>query len=553
MKKKSDISGIPSIRQMAEEFVKNRTSVNDMEISDYEVRKLIHELEVHQIELELQNEELVLARYSAQESADKYAELYDFSPSGYFTLSREGIILNSNFMGAKLLGKDLFYIKDKNLIVFVSDNTKQFFTLFLRKVFNSKFKESCELCILSEDRLPVYVYLTGIVSGNDEQCLVNMIDITERRKAEEEILIFKSIFERSEEAIALCSVEGWMVYINSAFERLFNRSFEEVLTMNYHDFFPMESANYFNNVIFPLLESGKSWEGELDAINSSRVRFPLWERVGVIPDDNGKILYYFGIMHDNSHHKKEEEKLRNLNEQLEKRVVKRTEQLEQYNKELESFSYSVSHDLRAPVRHINGFADILKNDYYEQLPDEARHYLDTIISSAKRMGDLIDDLLSFSRTGREELIKSSFPMNKVVKEALIQINPFIEYRKVDMNVSELPEAYADYNLLRQVWINLLDNAAKYTRTKERAVIEIGFKEEDLEVVYYIKDNGVGFDMKYSHKLFGVFQRLHSPAQFDGTGIGLANVRRIITRHGGRTWAEAEVDKGATFYFSMPKQ
>lgn len=241
-----------------------------------------------------------------------------------------------------------------------------------------------------------------------------------------------------------------------------------------------------------------------------------------------------------------------LIEGLEKRINERTSQLEAVNKELEAFSYSVSHDLRAPLRHINGFAEILTRQHSGNMHEDAQKHLNTIVSAAKKMGTLIDDLLSFSRTGRAELKKSKFKMSQVVEDALAQIKPDAKNRKIKWNISPLPEVYGDYNLMSLVWINLIDNAVKYTRTKKIAHIQIGSKEDKNNVIFYIQDNGVGFDMKYADKLFGVFQRLHSTSQFDGTGIGLANVQRIIFRHGGKIWAEAEPDKGAAFYFLLPK-
>lgn len=241
-----------------------------------------------------------------------------------------------------------------------------------------------------------------------------------------------------------------------------------------------------------------------------------------------------------------------LNSELEQRIHDRTAQLEIVNTELEAFSHSVSHDLRAPLRHINGFAEILKEEFSDQLPEKARSYLNTIEDAAKKMNRLIDDLLNLSRTNRTELKKSTIKMKQVLDDAISEVEPLLENRKVEFKISELPEVNGDYNLLRMVWINLLDNAIKYTRPRKKVVIQIDCKKEKKEYIFCIRDNGVGFDMQYADKLFGVFQRLHAVDEFEGNGVGLSNVRRIISRHSGRTWAEAEVDKGAAFYFSLPE-
>lgn len=238
---------------------------------------------------------------------------------------------------------------------------------------------------------------------------------------------------------------------------------------------------------------------------------------------------------------------------LEQCVQDRTSQLEAANKELEAFSYSISHDLRAPLRHINGMADIMKREFSGQIPDEALLYLDKIESSVHKMESLIVDLLSFSQNSSIKFKKSIVKMSEVVEDALAQIKPFTMERIIDWHIASLPETYGNYNLLQQVWINLLENAVKYTRHRQKAVITIDYRREQNELVFYIQDNGVGFNMKYAEKLFGVFQRMHLPEQFEGTGLGLANVRRIIARHGGRTWAEAEVGRGARIYFTLPDQ
>jgi signal transduction histidine kinase len=246
------------------------------------------------------------------------------------------------------------------------------------------------------------------------------------------------------------------------------------------------------------------------------------------------------------------EQIRTLNHELECRVADRTAQLESANKELEAFSYSVSHDLRAPLRHILGFTDCLKRDAAPALQEHGQ-YLDFIEASARQMGHLIEDLLSFSRTARVEPKRTRFNLTVLAEEIRDQLAAEIKDRKVEWKIAPLPEVHADPAMLRIALTNLFSNALKYSRTRDVARIEIRSESKDNEHVVSVKDNGVGFDMRYAQKLFGVFQRLHDAREFEGTGVGLAIVQRIIARHGGRVWAEAELDQGATFYFSLPRQ
>jgi light-regulated signal transduction histidine kinase (bacteriophytochrome) len=233
-------------------------------------------------------------------------------------------------------------------------------------------------------------------------------------------------------------------------------------------------------------------------------------------------------------------------------VQSANQQLQATNAELESFSYSVSHDLRAPLRHIDGFAELLRKHADSVIDEKGRRYIKTISDSAKRMGQLIDELLVFSRMGRAELHVVELDQDALVAEIMGE-NGFRKKDAIDWNIASLPRVQADPVLLRQVWFNLIDNAVKYSGKSESPRIEIGCRLDPKtnEQEFFVRDNGAGFDMQYADKLFGVFQRLHSMAEFEGTGIGLANVRRIVQRHGGRTWAEGHVGKGAVFYFSLP--
>ncbi len=246
-----------------------------------------------------------------------------------------------------------------------------------------------------------------------------------------------------------------------------------------------------------------------------------------------------------------EDRYRRLSEELEERVQKRTAELATLNQELEAFTYSVSHDLRAPLRHINAYAQLIREDFGAEVPVGVQNHLKRIIDGARNMGRLIDDLLNLARVGKLELSRQKVPLRPIVDEVIASMKPETENRQIEWKIGDLPLAECDPGLIKQVFVNLISNAVKYSRPREKAIIEINNTMVDGRPAIFIRDNGVGFDMKYATKLFGVFQRLHLNEQFEGTGVGLATVARIIQKHRGKIWAEAEEDKGATFYFSIP--
>jgi PAS domain S-box-containing protein len=378
-------------------------------------------------------------------------------------------------------------------------------------------------------------------------------DVTRRKRAEESRAQLAAIVESSDDAIMSTNLEGVITSWNLGAEKLFGYSAEEAIGKPMRMLFPGDRVGEEAENLARIRRGETVNQSETVRVTKDGKQIDVSVTLSPIRDGQGKIIAASKIARDITERKRAGEEIRKLNTELEERVRDRTAELEAANKELEAFSYSVSHDLRAPLRAVDGFSQAVLEDYGEKLPEEGRRYLQTIREGAQRMGTLIDDLLTFSRLSRMPLKKEPVDMAKVVSAALEELNGERNGRKLDMRIGTVSPCEGDAALLKQVWVNLLSNALKYTGKRDAAIVEIGSKSENGENVYFVSDNGTGFDMKYVHKLFGVFQRLHRADEFEGTGVGLAIVQRIVHRHGGRIWAQAELDRGATFHFTVDKE
>ncbi len=480
-----------------------------------------------------------------RQTTEEVRNLYNFAPCGYHSLDADGRFLAINDTELSWLGYRREEVVGRLRITDVlTAESRELFQQTFPRFKRDGALHGLELRMSRRDGTAFHALInaTGVfdAEGRFVSSRSSVFDITARKEAEEELDRF---FHLSLDFLCISSSDGFFKRVSPAVTDILGWTPEEFLARPYTELVhPDDLEATLREVERQVLHAEKVLQFENRYLHKDGTwRTLSWKS---IPQPGGLM---YATARDVTERRRDEEKVRELNTELQRHAA----QLESANAELESFSYSVSHDLRAPLRHIQGYVEMLTREAQAQLSDKGRRYLKTIADSAREMGQLIDDLLLFSRMGRSELRETAIDLGQLVSDIRRDLALAAADRSIEWKIPAVPRVLGDPAMLRQVFVNLLDNAVKYTRGRDPAVIELGSAgEEDGRLILFVRDNGAGFDMRYADKLFGVFQRLHRAEEFEGTGIGLASVRRIVTRHGGRTWAQSQPGAGATFFLTL---
>ena len=486
-----------------------------------------------------------------REGEARYRALFDYAPDGIVICDQAGVYLDGNASICRMLGHTRAELIGMHASRIVAADEIEHIDPALTEISGgASYQREWRFRRKDGSVFAADVIATSMPDGS----VMGMIrDVTERRRSEEALREKDRQLHRADRRLAeivngmtescfALDFEWRFTFVNDRGEQMLRHRREQMLGRSIWE--------VFNKLTGTPMEARYRHAMETRQPTAFIAFSPIAERwldIRLFPTAEGIAAFLLDI-----HERKLAEVVfRQLNDNLERRVSERTAELEAANRELEAFSYSVSHDLRAPLRSVDGFAQAVVEDYGPLLPEEGRQYLTTIREGAQQMGRLIDDLLTFSRLSRASLARVTVDVNRLVHDAAHALEFMRDGRDVELRIGELPPCSADPALLRQVWLNLLSNAFKYTGRRERAVVEVGaLRDANGAMNYFVKDNGTGFDMRYAGKLFGVFQRLHRMEDYEGTGVGLAIVHRVLHRHGGRVWAEAEEDRGATFFFTL---
>jgi len=484
---------------------------------------------------------------------DEHAIVAITDPQGKITYVNDKFCSISKYSRAELLGQD-------HRLINSAFHSKEFIrdlwtTITHGRVWHGEIKNKAKDGSFYWVDTTIVPFLNE--QGKPRQYVAIRADITERKRAEAALQESENRFRTMANSIPplawMAKSDGSIVWYNERWYAYTGTTPEQMLGWGWQSVHDPEHLPEVMSRWNEAIAKGQIFEMEFPLKGADGKFRRFLTRAMPLKNEDGVIEQWFGTNTDVDELKRAQDEISALNAELEARVHRRTAELQAANRELEAFSYSVSHDLRAPLRAINGFAGIVLEDFAPQLPAECRDLLERMRKGGLRMGELIDDLLAFARLSRQPLNRQTIDVAQLVGDVLAELHLNDGGRQVETYIGQLPPCQGDRALLKQVWTNLLSNAAKYSRVRTPAVIDIGVETHNGECAYFVRDNGVGFDMQYSHKLFGVFQRLHRSEDFEGTGVGLAIVQRIIHRHGGRAWATSQVNRGATFYFTLASE
>ena len=547
--KKENQSEAEILRKKAEILLNKKTPETPSPFSEIEMLKLIHELEVHQVELELQNDELLRARTIAEVATNKYTNLYEFAPSGYFTLSTGSEIIEMNITGTQMLGKNRSKLINHRFTLFVAPDTRLVFNLFLEKVFQSKIQETCEVKLIVNVDIPKYVLLTGIITENQKQCNITMVDISERKLLEDKLLaeqVFRSSIEVSlSSGIAIVDKNGKQIYVNPSFCRLLGWSEEELIGRTApYVYWPVQHLQSIEKAFQTTLANKAPKEGfELVFISKDGILIPV--QVVISPFNNGKELIGW---------------LANViciteRKQAERELIKAKERAEESDHLKSAFLANMSHEIRTPMNGILGFAALLKEP--NRTGEEQQKYIRIIEKSGKRMLNIINDIVDISKieSGQMGISIAESNINEQIEYIYTFFKPEVEAKTMHLFFkNSLPEKESliktDCEKIYAILTNLVKNAIKYTK---EGSIEFGYEKKGEYLEFFVKDTGIGIARNRQAAIFERFIQadIFDKQAYQGAGLGLSIAKAYVEMLGGKIWVESELEKGSTFYFTIP--
>jgi PAS domain S-box-containing protein len=552
------------LRDAAEEKLA-RTRGAASEMKEKTPEELVHELRVHQIELQMQNEELKKAQLALEVSRDKYLDLYDFAPVGFFTFTRGGRIAEVNLTGAALLGAERQELLNRGFGHFVAPENLEQWERHLVSVYKSEEKQSCDLALKREDGATFHARLDSIrldlptarlpdgqeqaglsaeqagVSGGTPVVRTAVSDITDRKRMDENIRLLATVVRNSNDAVTVQDFEGRIISWNRGAELMYGYSEDEAFQMTIWRLMPAGKRTEQEQLVRRLRTGETIHSFETQRLTKEGRLLDVWLTVTKLVDDAGTPVGIASTERDITERKRTEEALK-----------KTIADMERSNKELEQFAYVASHDLQEPLRMVESFTQLLAKRYKDKLDADANEFIGYAVDGANRMQKMINDLLSYSRVGTRGKPFEAVGCTAILNQALTNLRMAIEETGAMITQDPLPTVMGDESQLVQLFQNLIDNAIKFRREEEPPRIHISAEDRGNDWFFSIKDNGIGIDPQYNERIFIIFQRLHRREEHPGTGIGLTICKKIVERHGGRVWVDSQPGNGSTFYFTIPK-